>query len=112
MPLGLHEIVIRQHHADVAHAGFARLWHHMDLKYAWADRVEARKYAKTVKTQCFVCHACTSSTRLKGFIEHSPIPPDIMYSVALDSFQLNKVTHQGKDYDCMVVCVDRHSGGS
>ena len=33
-----------------------------------------------------------------------------MFSVALDIFQLNKVTHQGKDYDCMVVCVDRHSG--
>ena len=36
--------------------------------------------------------------------------PALMFSVALDVFQLHKVVFNGKEYDCMVVCVDRHSG--
>ena len=92
------------------HAGFPRLWHHLDLKYAWAERGEAKKFAKVVMGECVVCQACTRPTRLKSCIEHTPIPPALMYSVSLDVFQLHKVTYLGIEYDCMVVCVDRHSG--
>jgi hypothetical protein len=110
VPTGLQSIIIRKHHSFLAHAGFARLWHHMDLTYTWADRAAAKKVAKQVMGQCIVCQACNRPTRLKGCIEHHPIPPVVMYSVALDVFQMNKETHKGKEYECMVVCVDRHSG--
>ena len=57
VPLGLQKIVIRQHHADMIHAGFPRLWHHLDLKYAWAKRGEAKKFSKVVrKSVWFVRH--------------------------------------------------------
>ena len=42
VPTGLQSIIIRKHHSFLAHAGFARLWHHMDLKYTWADRAAAK----------------------------------------------------------------------
>ena len=60
--------------------------------------------------ECVVCQACNRIPSRHGRIEFTPIPPSIMFSVALDVFQLNKVSFQGKEFDCMVVCVDRHSG--
>ena len=72
LPLGLQPILIRQHHEFMVHVDFARLWHHMDLKFSWADRSEAKKFAKSVMRQCVVCQACNCATRLKGCIESSP----------------------------------------
>ena len=60
--------------------------------------------------ECVVCQACQRNSSRHGRIEFTPIPPSIMFSVALDVFQLNKVSFQGKEFDCMVVCFDRHSG--
>ena len=110
MPLGLQNIFIRQHHADIIHAIFPRLLHHFDFKYAWAERGEAKKFAKVVMGDCVVWQKCTRPTRFKICIEHTPIPPALMYSVSPDMFQLHKFTYLGSEYDCMVVCVDLNSG--
>ena len=40
----------------------------------------------------------------------TPIPPEIMANVAIDVFSLPLVEFEGKNYDCLIVCVDRHSG--
>ena len=40
----------------------------------------------------------------------TPIPSAPMISVAIDLFKLPTVTFEGKKFDTMAVCVDRHSG--
>ena len=96
VPSGLQQIIIRKHHSFLAHAGFARLWHHMDLRYSWADRASAKDFAKQVMGQCLVCQACNRPTRLKGCIEHHPIPPALMFSVALDCFSYTRLSSKVK----------------
>jgi hypothetical protein len=56
VPTGLQSIIIRKQHSFLAHAGFSRLWHHMDLKYTWADRAAAKKDCQT----CYGAVYCLS----------------------------------------------------
>ena len=59
---------------------------------------------------CETCQACTRVHNKFGPINPTPIPPVIMASVAIDVFSMPPVRAEGKLYDCVVVCVDRHSG--
>lgn len=43
-------------------------------------------------------------------MSYAPIPPVIMAHVAIDVFSMPPARAEGKTYDCVVVCVDRHSG--
>ena len=66
---------------------------------------------KQVKNGCSVCQACNPDNQShQGEAQWTPIPDQPMESVAMDVFPMPGV-HIGKEvFDCVVLCVDRHSG--
>ena len=65
---------------------------------------------KQVKKGCSVCHACNpDDSNVKGGAHRTPIPDQPMENVAMDVFSMPEV-HTGKEvFDCVVLCLDRHS---
>ena len=66
---------------------------------------------KQNKKGCSVCQACNPDNHtVKGEAQWTPIPDQPILSVAIDFFSMSEV-HIGKEvFDCLVLCVDRHSG--
>ena len=66
---------------------------------------------KKVRKGCSVRQACNPDKRnVKGESQWTPVPDQPMQSVAMDVFSMPEV-HIGKEtFDCVVLCVDRHSG--
>ena len=66
---------------------------------------------KKVRKGCSVCQTCNPDNRnVKGEAQWTPVPDQPMESVAMDVFSMPEV-HIGKEtFDCVVLCVDRHSG--
>ena len=75
------------------------------------DEIGLYNALKQVKKGCSVCQACSSDNRnVKGEAQWTPIPDQPRESVAMDVFCMPEV-HIGKEvFDCVVQCVDRHSG--
>ena len=110
VPMGLTGRVIRAHHISIGHVGGTRLWKEMRRWYNWAEISQAEKISKEVTEGCEKCQAHAPPVGLvKGPIEATPILPHIGTSVAIDIFEMPNVKWEGKEYDCMAICVDRHS---
>ena len=103
--------MIRIHHSQAGHPGGDRLWPQFGRFYIFPDDAVAKRFTDKVMSQCEVCQV-SEPTRgpYKCHMEPTPIPPFIMDSVAVDLFAMPEVTHEGKKYDTMAVCVDRMSG--
>jgi hypothetical protein len=110
VPTGLQIKVLYEYHRFLGHVGADKLWEYASQRAQWAQFGEARKLSASLVKYCETCQACSRPPSLKGPIEYTPIPLNPMSSVALDIFHMPQVKFQGNPYDCMVVCVDRHSG--
>ena len=75
------------------------------------DQINLYTAIKKVRKGCSVCQACNPDNRnVKGEAQWTPVPDQPMESVAMDVFSMPEV-HIGKEtFDCVVLCVDRHSG--
>ena len=75
------------------------------------DQIGLYTAIKEVRKGCSVCQACNPDNRnVKGEARWTPVPDQPMESVAMDVFSMPEV-HIGKEtFDCVVLCVDRHSG--
>ena len=75
------------------------------------DQIGLYTAIKKVRKGCSVCQACNPDNRnVKGEAQWTPVPDQPMESVAVDVFSMPEV-HIGKEtFDCVVLCVDRHSG--
>ena len=58
-----------------------------------------------------VCQPCNPDNRnVGGEAQWTPVPDQLVESVAMDVFSMPEV-HIGKEFfDCVVLCVERHSG--
>ena len=65
---------------------------------------------RKVRRGCSVCQACNPDNRtVTGEAQWTPVPDQPMESVAMDVFSMPEI-HIGKGtFDCVVLCVDRHS---
>ena len=63
-----------------------------------------------ISKNCENCQVYQRLRFLEGPMRSTPIPPAPMVSVAIDLFKLPTVFSEGKKYDTLAVCVDRHSG--
>ena len=106
----LQKLWIRQNHAHMGHPGSDKLWATLQTRVEWAREGDAKAFTHTVMAQCDTCQACQRPKNTKRPLVHTPIPPKIMSSVAMDIFYMPVTQYNGKRYDAMVVCVDRHSG--
>jgi hypothetical protein len=110
VPLQFQPSVVQENHEFLGHVGPDKTWHHMHLRFAWADEKQARTFNQGVCKQCPICQASKRGEVLKGPIQSTPIPPAPMIHVAVDLFKMPRVWYEGEEFDTMALCVDRHSG--
>ena len=110
VPTPIQKEWVRVSHANLGHLGFERTWKMLQRLYVWGDDSKAKKFAKTVAKECETCQACVRPRSRLGPMVYAPIPPAIMANVAIDVFMMHPVQFEGKLYDCVILCVDRHSG--
>ena len=110
VPKYLQAAHVRAYHDFYLHPGPERLWKKLCVLFEFADREEAKAFTDVMMSQCESCQACQRSQRLKGPIVHTPIPPGVMESVAIDVFRMPEVGVENRNFDAIVACVDRHSG--
>ena len=98
-------------------------WHHhmmqpgvrrqaLDIQHRFdIDQIGLYNAIKKVGKGCSVCHACNPDNRnVTGEPQWTPVPDQPMESVAIGVFSMPEI-HIGKEtFDCVVLCVDRHSG--
>ena len=75
------------------------------------DEIGLYNAIKQVKKGCSVCQACNPDNRnVQREAQWTPIPHQLIESVAMDVFSIPEV-HIGKEvFDCLFLCLDRHSG--
>ena len=75
------------------------------------DQIGLYNAIKKVSKSCSVCQACNPDNRnVRGEDRWTPVPDQPVESVTMDSSSMPEV-HIGKGtFDCVVLCVDRHSG--
>jgi len=110
IPGPLQKLWLREQHSIAGHTGGERFWSFIEKRVSWADEVVAKSFAMEVGKMCDSCQACNRPQRIFAPIVPTPIPPQIMASVALDLFRMPATWVNKKLYDTMIVCVDRHSG--
>jgi hypothetical protein len=101
---------VREYHTKRGHVGPEKLWKYMNALLEWDEPQRAKAECFEVMKTCTTCQACARPLRLRGTLEYTHIPPQIMVSVALDIFYMPRVEYKGVKYDGMAVCVCRHSG--
>ena len=97
-------------HHHMLHPGVKKQALDMQRRFE-IDHIGLYTAIKKVRKGCSVCQACNPDNRnVKGEAQWTPVPDQPMESVAMDVFSMPEV-HIGKEtFDCVVLCVDRHSG--
>ena len=97
-------------HHHMLHPGVKKQALDMQRRFE-IDHIVLYTAIKKVRRGCSVCQACNPDNRnVKGEPQWTPVPDQPMESVAMDVFSMPEV-HIGKEtFDCVVLCVDRHSG--
>ena len=103
--------VIRQFHTALGHAGVMKVDREIRRRFAFPPALKLRDEVREDRRRCLICQACDHlHTSGDAPIEHTPVPAYVMSSVAVDIFSLPSVEWDGRNFDAMVVCVDRLSG--
>ena len=106
--------MVRNYHFLNGHLSPAKMAKALPYRYALPPLEPGNSLmsmAELVKGGCVVCQASDQPTfQIKGKYKFTPIPEAPMISVCLDVFSMPPVQWQANFYDCMLVCVDRHSG--
>ena len=84
-----------EQHNFLGHVGGDRLWQYLKDRFEWADDLTAKGVVKEIVKTCQSCQACQRSTSFKARMRPFPIPPKIMWSVAIDLFTLPEVEFEG-----------------
>ena len=103
--------VIEIHHAQTGHPGIRKSVTELSRRYIFPPLIKLYEEVREHRRKCPVCQACEHPNWSGNSpIDHTPIPPHIMSSVAIDIFSLPTVEWKGQSFDSLLVCVDRHSG--
>ena len=97
-------------HHHMMHQGVRKQALDMQRRFG-IDQIGLYNAIKKVRKGCSVSQACNPDNQnVTGEAQRTPVPDQPMESVAMDVFSMPKV-HIGKEtFDCLVLCVDRHSG--
>lgn len=111
MPESKVEQVLQEFHRASGHVGNTRLekeWHH---RYLATTEKNIKQLIQELRKQCKTCQACEPPHYQKeGAIVHFPIPERLMHSVSLDVCSMQPTLWKEKEYDSLLLCVDRLSG--
>ena len=97
-------------HHHMLHPGVKKQALDMQRRFE-IDHIGLYTAIKKVRKGCSVCQACNPDNRnVEGEAQWTPVPDQPMESVAMDVFSMPEVHIGKKTFDCVVLCVDRHSG--
>ena len=103
--------VFKTLHHFLNHIGANKLVKEIDRRYVMPNSVRLYQEAARICRECNVCQSCNyPNFRMKAPIHLTPIPDQIMSSMALDILSLPSVRWEGENFDSLLVCVDRLSG--
>ena len=96
-------------HHHMMHPGVKKQALDMQRRFE-IDQISLYSAIKKVRKGCSVCQACNPDNRnVKGEAQWTPVPDQPMESVAMDVFSMPEVYIGKETFDCVVLCVDRHS---
>ena len=105
----MEQLAAQWHEIQLLHPGQDKMYRDMQSRFLMPPT--ARKIISQACSLCPVCQACSWPNRSRqGEQEWAVVPDEPMQSVALDVFSMPAVKDATGTYDCVVVCVDRHSG--
>ena len=111
VPTSLVADVLRDFHECNGHIGKHRMLKVLGHHFYFPDSSVLPSLVHEMKKTCLTCQATERPYwRIKGPIDHHPIPERFMTSVSIDIFSMPEVTWSGVSYDCLVLCIDRLSG--
>ena len=97
-------------HHHIMHPGVRKQTLDMQRRFE-IDQIGLYNVIKKVMKGCSVCQACNPDNRnVTGQAQWTPVPDQPMESVAMDLFSMPEVHIDKETFDCVVLCVDRHSG--
>ena len=97
-------------HHHMMHPGIMKQARHMQCRFK-IDQISLYNANKKVRKGCSVCQACNPDNRnVEGEAQWTPVPDQPMESVAMDVFSMPEVHMSKETFDCVVLCVDHHSG--
>ena len=97
-------------HHHMMHPGVKKQAPDMQCRFE-VDDIGLYNVIKQVRKGCSVCQACNPDNRShQGEAQWTPIPDQPMQSVAMDIFSMPEVHIRKEAFDCVVLCVDQHSG--
>jgi hypothetical protein len=106
--------LVRAYHFLNGHPGIERLVKGLYARYNFPEPVpdcNVRESAIAVKRGCVICQVSEPPNwATKGKYESTPIPEAPFQSVSVDIFSMPEVSWRENTFDCVVICVDRHSG--
>ena len=105
----VHHLVAEYHDAlNITTCSVERHW--MEMNHG----LEGVEFYKAVGLQCQTGPSCAIHThdtkRKQGYLAPMPIPMEPMDCIALDVFHYPSTSHDGEEYDRMLLCVCRPSG--
>ena len=114
IPEGLALEMVRNHHFWSGHPGVEKLVKGLPMHYEFPAQVRGetvRSMVERVKRGCVNCQVTEHPNWVKrGKYFMTPVPEAPFVSVCLYIFSMSSVVWQKTMYDCILVCVDRHSG--
>ena len=103
--------VIRTFHCATNYLGVRKTVRSLNRRFAFSPPLRLGEAVKADRRKCLTCQDCDPPNWEGDLpIEHTPVPPHLMSSVAIDIFSLPPTQWKGKSYDSLLLCVDRLSG--
>ena len=97
-------------HHHMMHPGVRKQAQDMQRRFE-IDQIGLYNGIKKVRKSCSVCQACNpDNSNVTGEAQWTLVPTQPMESVAMDIFFMPEVHIGNETFDCVVLCVDRHSG--
>ena len=103
--------VLKEFHSFLGHVGIKKMMTEVERRYVLPGSVNLADEVRRIRQTCPICQSNDPPNwSLRTPLSFTPVPSHIMTSVALDLFELPVVEWQSQTYDCLLLCVDRHSG--
>ena len=111
VPHELIPTVVIAHHAISGHLGVDKLVKECSRRYVILDEKFWKDWSQKARRYCTICVQCDPPTwQKRGKIGRFPILPSIWDSIAIDIFSMPSEEFEGRVYNAIIICVDRHSG--
>ena len=103
--------IVHNDHVFSGHIGQRRLLNEIVRRYSLPDFSRTNKLTREITRNCENCQANEHPHQSTKYpMTSTPVPPVPMDNIAIDVFYINSIKYDGKEYDALVIIVDRLTG--